>query len=174
MKYAYIIGSNAFVVPGNTISYRDHGENKEFLKINSFNKEHPAKNEREPLICDVNLTDADGTQVNLVANQLVNAHGYTISATYDSLEIKRPDNSVLLHVHQMDWDTAMSLEHNIVAELEVNTPVVPIRIYGDFMLGGLHIKAENEKLFINDEGWGNSVQAGAHQLSFAEEGVVLF
>lgn len=173
MKYAYIIGSNAFVVPANVISYRDHGNNGEFLKINTLYKNATPHHEAEAFNCDVNITDADGTNVNLVANKPVNASNYRIYTTCDSLEIKRPDGSTLLHVHQMDEDTAMSLEHNIAAELEVNMPVAAIRIYGDFMLGGLHIKAENEKLFINNEGWGNSVQAGDHELSFAEEGVLL-
>jgi hypothetical protein len=71
----------------------------------------------------------------------------------------------------MDDDTAMSLEHNITAELEVSMPVVVIRIFGDFILGDLHISAQNEKLFVNDNGYGNSVQAGLNQLRFTEEGV---
>jgi hypothetical protein len=73
----------------------------------------------------------------------------------------------------LDEDSAMSLEHNISAELEVNIPVVAIRVFGDFKLGDLDIKAENEKLFINGDGWGNSVLGGLKRLKFTEEGVVL-
>src|ERR1700741_1134799 len=120
MKYAYIIGSNAFVVPGNVISYRDHGDQKEFLRINTLYKHATPHHEGEVFSCDINITDADGASINLLSNKPVNAPNYRVDTTYDSVEIKRPDGSVLLHVHQMDEDPAMSLEHNIVAELEVN------------------------------------------------------
>ena len=36
MKYAFVIGSNAFIVPRGAISYGDHDFGKEFLKINSI------------------------------------------------------------------------------------------------------------------------------------------
>jgi hypothetical protein len=41
------------------------------------------------------------------------------------------------------------------------------------MVGGLRITAENEKLYVNDIGYGNSVLAGKNQLHFTANGVVL-
>jgi hypothetical protein len=173
MKYAYIIGSNAFVVPSKVVGYTDGGEEKEFLRINSVYHDEPA-NEAQPVLdCDLNISDVDGTPVNLVSNKLVNASAYKVDLTFDSIMVSRPDGSTVIHVHQLDDESAMSLEHNISAELEVNMPVVAIRIFGIFRLGSLHIEAQNEKLFINNEGWGNSVQGGLNQLKFTEEGVVL-
>jgi hypothetical protein len=172
MKYAYIIGSNAFVVPGNVITFVDHGEEKEFLRINGLQHSASPHHEQTNLDCDINISDENGTAVTVVSNKLVNASGYQLLTESDSLMINRPDGSTLVHIHQLDDDSAMSLEHNITAELEVNMPVAAIRIFGDFKLDSLQILAENEKLFINGEGWGNSVQAG-HRLRFAEEGVLL-
>ena len=174
MKYAYIIGSNAFVVPGKVISYTDHGEDKEFLRINEiYHDPSPHHQEQPSLNCDINISDFDGTPVTIVANKQANATGYHLTTERDSIVITRPDGSTLIQIHQLDEDSAMSLEHNITAELEVNMPVVVIRIFGDFKLGDLDIKAENEKLFINGDGWGNSVLGGMKQLKFTDEGVVL-
>jgi len=55
----------------------------------------------------------------------------------------------------------------------VNTPVVVIRITGDFKLGDLHISAENEKLFVNNIGYANSALAGNKHLEFTAAGVML-
>jgi hypothetical protein len=174
MKYAYIIGSNAFVVPGNVISYNDHGQEKEFLRVNEIYHDPTPNHEEQPsLNCDINVTDVDDTPVTIVANKLANASAYHVTTEHNSIMIARPDGSVLVHIQQLDEDSAMSLEHNITAELEVNRPVVAIRIFGDFKLGDLDIKAENEKLFINGDGWGNSVLGGLKRLKFTEEGVVL-
>jgi len=50
---------------------------------------------------------------------------------------------------------------------------VVIRISGDFVTEGLHISAENEKLFINDNGYATSALAGKGNLQFTEAGVIL-
>lgn len=174
MKYAYIIGSNAFVVPGNVISYTDHGEEKEFLRINEiYHDPSPHHPDQPSLNCDINISDTDGTPVTLIANKQVNASAYRVITERDSIIIARPDGSTLIQVHQLDDDSAMSLEHNITAELEVNMPVVAIRIFGDFKLGDLDIQAQNEKLFINGDGWGNSVLGGLKRLKFTGDGVIL-
>jgi len=173
MKYAFIIGSNAFVVPGKVITYDDNGTEKEFLRINSIHHDQSPPSPQTFLNCDLNITAMDGTPVNLVANQLVNGASYRLTIAPDSIEIIKPDGNTLIHIQQLDDESAMSLEHNITAELEVNMPVAAIRIFGDFKLGKLDISAENEKLFINGDGWGNSVQAGLNRLKFTEEGIVL-
>jgi len=170
MKYAYIIGSNAFVVHSKVISYADKGEDKEFLRINSIYHDQGAPAPETHLDCDINIKDLNGTPVTLLANKAINEGPYTVKTTRDSVEVLRTDGSILIHIHQMDDDTAMSLEHNITAELEVSMPVAVIRIFGNFVLGDLRISAQGEKLFVNDVGLGNSVQAGLNQLRFTEEG----
>jgi hypothetical protein len=173
MKYAYIIGSSAFVVPSKVISYADNGENHEFLRINSFYHDQSSPASETFLDCDVNIKDIDGLPFILVANKIVTGSHFTVKTERDSIDVLRPNGTSLIHIHQLDDESAMSLEHNITAELEVNMPVVAIRIFGEFKLGSLYINAENEKLFINDDGYANSVLAGANQVKFTLDGVVL-
>ena len=173
MKYAYVIGSNAFIVPSKVVSYNDNGEQKEFLRVNSIYHDLPPSAGETFLDIDLDIEDTDGTPVNLLANKSINALPYTIKQDRDSIHVVRPDGSTLIHVHQLDDESAMSLEHNITAEFEVHAPVVVIRITGDFMLGNLHISAENEKLYVNNNGYATSALAGKNQLQFTPEGVVL-
>jgi hypothetical protein len=173
MKYAFVIGSNAFVVPSKVITYSDNGMEKEFLRINSIHHDQGAPAPETYLDCDIHITDMDGTAIDMVDNKLTHLSPYSLDLEKNCVKILRPDGSLLIHIHQLDDESAMSLEHNITAELEVNAPVAVIRIFGDFKLGSLSISAENEKLFVNNDGWGNSVRAGLNQLKFTEDGVVL-
>jgi hypothetical protein len=173
MKYAYIIGSNAFVVPGKVISYTEQGKDYEFLRINSVHHDQSPPAPETFLDCDLNIKDTDGTPVTLVANKSVTAAPYTIETKPNSIHVLKSNGKTLIHIQQLDDDAAMGLEHNIAAELEVNMPVAAIRIFGEFMLGSLHIIAENEKLYINSNGYGNAVQPGTNQLKFTADGVVL-
>jgi hypothetical protein len=173
MKYAYIFGSNAFVVPSKVVTYADNEEDKEFLRINAIYHDLPPAAGQSHLDIDINIKDTDGTPILMLANLTLNSAPYSVKKERDSIEILRGDGSLIIHVHQLDDESAMGLEHNITAEFEVNMPIVVIRINGDFMLGNLHISAENEKLFINGNGYGNSVLAGSNQLKFTADGVVL-
>ena len=173
MKYAYIFGSNAFVVPSKVVSYADGEEEKEFLRINGVYHDLPPGAGEQHLDIDINIQDTDGTPVLMLANLTLNSAPYSVKKERDSIEVLRGDGSLIIHVHQLDDESAMGLEHNITAELEVNMPVAVIRVNGDFMIGNLHVSAENEKLFINGNGYGNSVQAGKNQLKFTADGVVL-
>jgi len=173
MKYAYIIGSSAFVVPSKVISYADQGKEKEFLRINSIYHDQSPPAEQTFLDCDINIKDINGTAVTILANKAATGAPYTIQTEKGSVQVFKPNGDTLIHIQQLDDESAMALEHNIVAELEVNTPVAVIRIFGEFNLGDLYVNCENEKLFINDNGYANSVLAGDNQLRFTEEGVVL-
>jgi hypothetical protein len=173
MKYAFVIGSNAFVVPSRVISYADNEEEKEFLRINSIYHDLPPPAKESHLDIDLDIKDIDGTPVLMLANLSLDEAPYTVKKKRDSIQVLRADGSLIIHVHQLDDNAAMGLEHNITAELEVNTPIVVIRINGEFMTGKLHISAENEKLFINGNGYANSVLAGVNQLKFTTDGVTL-
>ncbi|HVW96833.1 MAG TPA: hypothetical protein VHA56_12760 [Mucilaginibacter sp.] len=172
MKYAFVIGSSAFVVHGKTISYGEEGNWKHFLKINAVSEGGPGPNQSH-LDIDLDINDIDGTRIALVSNKSVTAAATNIETERDSVKVLRPDGSTIIHVHQLDNDSAMSLEHNIVAELEVNMPVAVIRVTGEFFVDQLHIRAENEKLLINDNGYATTALAGDNDLKFTTQGVVL-
>ena len=172
MKYAFIIGSNAFIVPSNAISYGDTETGKVFLRINSVNHKGTSGAD-STLNIDLDIKDTDGTPVVIVANKPATGAPYTIKVEYDSLMVLRSDESAIIHVHQLDTEAAMGLEHNIVAELEVHDPVSVIRITGEFHVDALSIKAQNEKLFINNNGYATSAMVGKNDLRFTSEGVVI-
>jgi hypothetical protein len=170
MKYAFIIGTSAFIVPSGIISYSGNGESKEIIRIRSI------YHDNEPgsaLAIDADIEDIGGNSIKIENNTIEINSIFTVIEKRDNIKITRPDGSMVLHVHQLDDHSAMRLEHYIVAELEVHAPVAVIRISGDFEAGGLHISAENEKLFINDNGYATSAQAGKGELKFTEAGVVL-
>lgn len=170
MKHAFVFGSSAFVVPNNIVSYEENGVEKEFLRVNSIYHDLPSG---EPSFLDVNLDILDFDEPVSIRNNLIETGtSYTIQKERDSVKLFRSNGSLVIHVHQLDDESAMSLEHYLVAELEVNMPVAVIRITGDFKLGELHILAENEKLYVNDIGYANSALSGG-SLKFSSAGVVL-
>jgi hypothetical protein len=170
MKYAFIIGSNAFIVPHGVISYGDHGNLKEILRVRYIYHD----NQRESFLSvDLDIKDNDGHDIKLNANKAVNSGTFTINTEQNSVKVLKHDGSLIIHVHQMDDKSAMRLQLNITAELEVNAPVVAIRINGEFMAENLNIIGENEKLYINDNAYATSALAGTNTLQFTADGVVL-
>lgn len=168
MKYAFVIGTSAFIVPSRVVSYADQEGDHEFLRINSI---YDGKS--SALNIDLHIKDLHGTEISLVSNKQVTEPPYLVTVENNSVKIIKDDGNTLIHIHQLDDEAAMGLEHNIVAELEVNSPAVAIRITGEFFVDGLHIRAENEKLHINDIGYATAAMAGQNQLVFTSEGVVL-
>lgn len=170
MKYAFIIGTSAFIVPNGVISYADADRTKEIIRIRSiYHDTQPGSY----LSVDANVEDAEGNTIQIVDNVVEINSVFTVKTERDHVKISRPDGSVVLHIHQMDDQSAMRLEHYITAELTVHAPVAVIRVSGEFETEGLHVLAENEKLFINDNGYATAAQAGKGGLLFTENGVVL-
>ncbi len=170
MKYAFVIGSNAFIVAHGVISYTDNGQSKEALRVKSI------YHDNEPnsfFSVDLDIEDTHGTAIKLTNNALVSGQGFKVETKRNSVQVLGNDGNVVFHAHQLDEQSAMDLESNIAKELEVSAPVVVIRIFGDFKTGALNISAENEKLFINDNGYATSAMHGTDQLQFTAEGVVL-
>jgi len=175
MKYAFLFGSNVFVVPGNTISYVDNEQATRFFRIVSVHNEDPAAGRNSVLKIDADIRDNDGHVLHITNNQLEveGNSNFFISESYDRIHVSKPDGSTVLDVLQLDYKTATSLEHNIVAELEVNMPLHIIRLRGNFMAGGIHIEIDNEKLFIDDDSYATAALAGDTDLRFSHAGVLI-
>jgi len=171
MKYAFIMGSNSFIVPGNTLVYTDH--NIDFLRINSIFRERPAGQGSTELDVDLDIKDTDGTAIKMKRNEPAQTGKNDVSVHKDRLHITRPDGNTIIDIHQLDEDTAMGLEHNIIAELEALEPDVVIRVRGNFMVDDLHIEIDNEKLFVNGNSYANSTQTGKLNLQFHHDSVVI-
>lgn len=170
MKYAFIIGSSAFIVPNGVISYAGQESSKEILRIRSI------YHDNEPgsiLSIDADIKDVNGNGIKIIDNMVEINSVFTVKTERDSIWVLRPDGSLVIQVHQLDDRSAMGLEHYITAELEIHAPVAVIRISGEFEAEGLHISAENEKLFINNNGYATAALAGKNELKFTAAGVVL-
>lgn len=169
MKYSFVFGTSAFIVPNGVISFAD-GENiRQVLRVQSI------YHDTQPnsfLSVDLNITDDKGNQVVLAGSEKEFGSLFRVESRRDSVKVLKDDGSVLIHIHQLDDVSAMSLEHNITAEFEVNMPLAVIRITGDFMVEGVHIIAENEKLYVNEQGYATSALAGNH-LRFTAGGIDL-
>jgi hypothetical protein len=168
MKYAFVLGTSAYIVPHGVISYANHETSNPIIKINSI------YHDNEPgslLSVDLDIKDMHGNGI-IVNNNTALGTGLKVVTEQNSVKVFGANNTLIIHVHQLDDKAALSLELNIVAELERNAPIAVIRIFGDFMTHDLRISAENEKLFINDDGYATSALAG-DDLRFTEAGVVL-
>lgn len=173
MNYAFILGSNSYIVPGNTISFTENQQPQNFLRILSIQKDTPSDQPRSVLIIDADFKDDEGHIIKIVANKAQDAPAFDIHEQPDRVHITKSNGDTVLDVHQMSWGTAMRLEHNIVAELEAHQPVVPIRVRGNVTLGDLHIEMDNEKLFIDADSYANSTLSGKSDLQFSHEGVLI-
>jgi hypothetical protein len=171
MKYAFIMGSNSFIVPGNTLVYTDHNIN--FLRINSIFQDKPAGQQSTVLDVDLDIKDTDGTTIKINKNEPAQTGKTDVAVHKDRLNITRADGTTVIDIHQLDEDSAMALEHNIIAELEALSPNVVIRIRGNFMVDDLHLEIDNEKLFVNGNSYANSTQTGKLNLQFHHDSVAI-
>lgn len=168
MKYAFVMGSSAFIVPNGAIHYADDDNNTEILRINSLWHD----NEPDSVFSiDLDIKDTHGNGV-IINNNKALGTGVQVIADGRSVQVLDENGINIIKVIQMDDQTAMSLEHNITAEFEVNMPLAAIRIFGDFYTHNLHIHAENEKFYINDDGYATSALTG-NELRLTPAGMVL-
>jgi len=167
MKYAFILGSNAYIASRGSISFFENGEEKEFLKIQSVFKSVKAGNTE--LSVDIQIADAAGNPVSLPASQ--NNSKMSIEYLPERVKIINADGSTLIDVHQLDHDVYMHLSHHITAELERYDPIAVIRLFGHFMVGNHNISIDNEKLFIDDDSFAESVLIGPSGVQFRTDGV---
>lgn len=168
MKYAFVMGSSAFVVPKGVIRYADEDNSTEILKINSLWHDNVPDSR---FSVDLNIKDRNGNGV-IVHDNVALGTDIRVIADGKSVQVLDVNGVNIIKVIQMDDKTAMSLEHNIIAEFEVNMPLAAIRIFGDFMTHDLHIMAEAEKFYVNDDGYATAALAG-NELRFTPAGMML-
>jgi hypothetical protein len=168
MKYAFVMGSSAFIVPNGVIRYADEDNTTEILRINSLWHDNVPNS---IFSIDLDIKDKNGNGV-IVSNNQALGTGVRVIADGKSVQVLDEKGVNIIKVIQMDDHTAMSLEHNITAEFEVNMPLAAIRIFGEFYTHNLHILAENEKFYINDDGYATSALAGT-DLRFTPAGMLL-
>lgn len=166
------MGSNAFFTSHNVISYAANGDTREFLRINHTVKHKPGAT-ATPLGVNVDVCDARGTAVKLSDN-VIGTPGFHVEQTNDRVRILKSDDSLIIDIHELSDEAAAGLSHHITAELEKEDYVVVIRLNGHFRIGDLHISIDNEKLFIDDNSYAESVQVEhAGGIVFTQAGLLL-
>jgi hypothetical protein len=172
MKYAFILGSNAFITSHGIISYTDNGETKEFLRINDTikNKSGVAG---KALSVNIDIKDLNGNAVKL-SNDGAAATNVHLVAN-DRIKITNPDGTTVIEVHELGKDAVRGLSHHITSELDTEGTVAVIRLFGHFVVGNNHISIDNEKLFIDGNSYAESVHVEHHNggIVFTETGVLL-
>ena len=170
MKYAFIFGTSAFIVPQGVITIANDDITKQILHVHSlYHDNDPASF----FSINLDIQDAAGNYIRLTENKAESEGNYKVESTKNSVKILNADGSLLIQVHQLDDETAMGLETNITKEFEVNMPLAVIRINGDFMADGVHIIAENEKLWVNEDSWATAALSGTGPLRFTAAGVAI-
>ena len=161
MKYAFILGSNAYIASHGVITFFEGTQETEFLKIQSVLQ--PVKAGNTVLSVDLHIKDLHG---NIASNVRKDEEPGRV-------KLLNADGSTLIDVHQLDEADYMHLSHHITAELERYNPIAVIRVDGHFMVGEHRIIIDNEKLFIDDDSFAESVLIGQGGVQLRAHGVLL-
>ena len=169
MKYAFILGSNAYIASQGVVTFFEDTREKEFLRIRSVFK--PVKDGNTELSIDLHIKNQSGTNIDLLANKT--SAMVSIDESPGRVKIFNPDGSTMIDVHQLDAHDYMHLSHHITAELERYEHIAVLRLFGQFMVGDHHVHIDNEKLHIDNESFAESVLIGNGGVQLRTHGVLL-
>ena len=167
MKYAFILGSNAFLVSKPVISFVENGTTHDLIRLNRI-YDH-AKSGTDTLLdvdTDVTLPHKGGS-IRLKGNKADElASGYHVKEDSKQVMILGNEDSIILDIHQLDDDAIAGLSSHVINELNWHEPYIAIRVRGAFAVGEHEIEIDNEKIFIDNESYAETVHVG-------DEGVLL-
>lgn len=159
MKYTFLFGSNAFIVDQPVITYLQDGNSVELLRIKSLHS--PSANSSDPslLMVDTNFTDTLGHNI-LLADNDYNHADYKVQRTDNQIHVTNETGHTVIDVLQLDEKTAKGLSSHVLNELNNVGETHILRIRGDFKFADHNITIDNEKLFIDDDIYAESVHVG--------------
>lgn len=170
MKYAFLFGSNVFIIPSNVISYVDNDETNQFLRIKSICHDNGFHSD---LTIDTDLKDTEGRGLTIENNEVVKSFGYKVSKGPGRILATGYNNDTVLEIQQLDENSTKDLEENILAELKAHAPDAVFRIRGDFMMGKMHVEVDNDRLSIGRDSYASSAVTGEGGLKFTPSGLVV-
>jgi len=163
MKHAFIFGTSIFLSRQNTLTYTDGDKNTEFLKVLSFYN-HQRGSEDRSLVIDANITTLTGEVIKIKENRLESGPS-TVHVETDANRVwvfQTGHHEPVLDVYQLNEHEFHGLGSHIVNEIGVQQPDAVLTIKGNFKVDGAHFMIENEKMFINHNGFANGVE-NAHE-----------
>ncbi|NCD71199.1 hypothetical protein [Mucilaginibacter agri] len=159
MKYTFLFGSNAFIVDQPVITYLQDGESVELLRVKSIHSPLSKSSEQSLLTVDTNFTDTLGHNI-VLADSDYDHPDYKVQRTDNQIHVTNGTGHTVIDVLQLDTKTASHLSSHIINELHNVGETHVLRIRGDFKFGDHNITIDNEKLFIDDDVYAESVHVG--------------
>jgi len=154
MKHAFIFGTTIFLCEQNTLTHSDGLSNIEFLRILSFYNEQKGK----VLTIEANINAPNGETIRISANANENGADIRLDVTEGRIKVFQPGHAEpLLDVYQFDPHEYSGLSSHVLNEIHAQHPDHVLTIKGNFFVGGAHFLIENEKMFIDNNGYANGV-----------------
>ena len=170
MKCTFLLGSNAFIVNNPVITYVQDNNTVEILRIKSLYS--PLHNDQNStvLIVDTNFTDAHGHNIALIDSDFSHSDYKTVR-TDKQIHVTDSNGHIIIDVLQLDEDAKPGLSSHVVNELAHHPDTTVIRLRGDFMFGNHRLTIDNEKFFIDDDVYAESVHSGNNGLELSANGI---
>jgi hypothetical protein len=162
MKHAFIFGTSIFLSSQRTLTFADGDKSLEFLSILSFYN-HQKGTEDHVLSIDAKITSASGDVIRIAANHLQEGVGVHLETTNSRIKVFQSGHEEpVLDVYQLDTHEFAGLSSHITKEIEAQHPDAVLTIKGNFKVGDAHFLIENEKMFIDNNGYANGVVNAHH------------
>lgn len=159
MKHAFIFGTSIFLSNQNTLTYVNGDKSIEFLKVLSFYHYQKGMPDRV-LSIDANIISPSGEVIRVSGNRLEEGPS-TVHVETDANRVwvyQSGHHEPVLDVYQLDTHEYAGLSSHISNEIGVQHPDAVVTIKGNFMVDDAHFLIENEKMFINNNGFANGVE----------------
>lgn len=163
MKHAFIFGTSIFLSTQNTVALENGDNNTEFLKILSFYK-HQQGMADHVLSINATIYSTAGDVIRVSDNKLEEGPADVhVEAEPNRVWIfQRGHHEPVLDVYQLNEHEFHGLSSHILNEIGVQHPDAVLTIKGNFKVGDAHLFIENEKMFVNSNGYANGVENAHH------------
>ncbi|MEO3403374.1 hypothetical protein AAFN85_05705 [Mucilaginibacter sp. CAU 1740] len=159
MKHAFVFGTTIFLSEQNTLTYSDGLSNIEFLKVLSFYD----NSKGHVLAIDAHITSPAGNEIRIAANNNDNSANVKLEVTASRIKVFEPGHEEpVLDVYQFDPHEYAGLSSHVLNEIHAQHPDHVLTIKGNFKVEGAHFLIENEKMFIDQNGYANGVVNAHH------------
>lgn len=162
MKHAFIFGTTIFLSEQRTLTVNDGNNSTEFLRILTYYNEQKG-NENQPLRIAARIATTDGKALNITDNVVADRADIRVDLSNYRIKIYQTGHEQpVLDVYQMDKHEFHGLSSHILNEIHAQEPDRVITIKGNFNVGEVHFFIENEKMFVDNNGYANGVVNAHH------------
>lgn len=170
MKHAFIFGTTIFLSEQPTLTFVDGDNSTEFLKVLSFYNHQKGTDDRV-LNITAHIASNSGEVIHVNNNVLDAGPAFHLETSSGRIKVFQSGHEEpVLDVYQLDQHEYPHLSSFITKEIEAQHPDAVLTIKGNFRVGGAHFLIENEKMFIDSNGFANGVVNAHHgiRLSVAD------